>query len=350
MAVLDSVLCEGPVNSRVSNGKLIIDQEINYRVIAATVDEDRISILQTTTGLPVAQVDDRGGLRCRSVRLQPVREHRLHYIATALFSSEVTENTDPATPKIGDPVDWVPQAEVEFEPYEQVVAKDVNGKPWLNSAGRPFETGLILPRRLSSRVFIQFEKVAPVAQAWQPLTSYARHRYVTNDSGKIYQCKTAGTSGGTLTPGPTGTATNITEGTVVWDYVPVESGSVNLDQIEERCDKLNSVTFRGRPANTLLLEVRRAAIGTYYGYRRWRVEYAMKYKEETWTIEQLNMGWEYKNAAGKLVKFKDQDGSYFLGKLASNGTALSDQIADDPTYEEFEGYKTIDFNTFLAVQ
>ena len=68
-----------------------------------------------------------------------------------------------------------------------------------------------------------------------------------------------------------------------------------------------------------------------------------------WLIKQLNIGWEYKNGSGDLVKFKDKDGSFFLGKLASDGTAVSNQITGDPTYIDFEGYEAIDFNTFLNV-
>lgn len=59
--------------------------------------------------------------------------------------------------------------------------------------------------------------------AWANTTAYtagpagvARH-VVTNDTGKIYACITAGTSAGS--GGPTGTGSNITDGTAHWAYV-----------------------------------------------------------------------------------------------------------------------------------
>ena len=52
--------------------------------------------------------------------------------------------------------------------------------------------------------------------AWQASTAYAVGDSVTNDSGKVYVCDTAGTSAGS--GGPTGTSANITDGTARWDW------------------------------------------------------------------------------------------------------------------------------------
>lgn len=56
-----------------------------------------------------------------------------------------------------------------------------------------------------------------VAMAWIASTAYSVGDYVTNDSGKLYVCDTAGTSA--ASGGPTGTTANITDGTAQWDYV-----------------------------------------------------------------------------------------------------------------------------------
>ncbi len=55
------------------------------------------------------------------------------------------------------------------------------------------------------------------ALPWTASTAYVIGDKVTNDSGKIYQCDTAGTSAGS--GGPTGTGANITDNTARWDYV-----------------------------------------------------------------------------------------------------------------------------------
>ena len=52
--------------------------------------------------------------------------------------------------------------------------------------------------------------------AWQASTAYSVGDSVINDTGKIYICDTAGTSAGS--GGPTGTGSNITDGTARWDY------------------------------------------------------------------------------------------------------------------------------------
>jgi len=52
--------------------------------------------------------------------------------------------------------------------------------------------------------------------AWQASTAYVIGDSVTNDSGKVYVCDTAGTSAGS--GGPTGTGSNITDGTARWDF------------------------------------------------------------------------------------------------------------------------------------
>ena len=56
---------------------------------------------------------------------------------------------------------------------------------------------------------------------WEATKAYSVDEEVTNDSGKIYVCDTAGTSAGS--GGPTGTGANITDGTARWDYVGTAS-------------------------------------------------------------------------------------------------------------------------------
>ncbi|RWO22807.1 hypothetical protein [Mesorhizobium sp.] len=59
-----------------------------------------------------------------------------------------------------------------------------------------------------------------LAAPWTISTAYTRiGRIVTNDTGKVYQLVTAGTSAGA--GGPTGTGAAITDGTCVWNYVGV---------------------------------------------------------------------------------------------------------------------------------
>lgn len=68
-----------------------------------------------------------------------------------------------------------------------------------------------------------------VAPAWVNSTAYTVGVLVLNDTNKIYECVTAGTSAGS--GGPTGTGSAITDGTVVWNYLSpkaVFSAGANL--------------------------------------------------------------------------------------------------------------------------
>lgn len=61
-----------------------------------------------------------------------------------------------------------------------------------------------------------------LAAAWTSSTAYSiLGRIVTNDTGKMYQLITAGTSAGS--GGPTGTTADITDGTCHWKYVGVKA-------------------------------------------------------------------------------------------------------------------------------
>ena len=56
-----------------------------------------------------------------------------------------------------------------------------------------------------------------LAAAWTNSTAYVAGQLVLNDTNKIYECVTAGTSAGS--GGPTGPGTGISDNTAVWDYL-----------------------------------------------------------------------------------------------------------------------------------
>jgi len=66
------------------------------------------------------------------------------------------------------------------------------------------------------------------AAAWQSGTVYAAGVHVTNDTSKVYVCRTGGTSAGS--GGPTGTGTGIVDNTCTWDYLgPVQAVTASED-------------------------------------------------------------------------------------------------------------------------
>ncbi len=59
------------------------------------------------------------------------------------------------------------------------------------------------------------------AKPWVASTAYVVGDQVVNDSGKIYQCDTAGTSAGS--GGPSGTGSDISDGSARWDYYSTQA-------------------------------------------------------------------------------------------------------------------------------
>jgi len=81
----------------------------------------------------------------------------------------------------------------------------------VNTAGLVYEINVYCDGVLQS---VSYTNVA--SAVWQASHAYAQGALITNDTGKLYVCITAGTSAGA--GGPTGTAADITDGTVHWMY------------------------------------------------------------------------------------------------------------------------------------
>ena len=112
---------------------------------------------------------------------------------------------------------------------------------------------------------------------WLASTAYSVDDEVTNDSGKIYVCDTAGTSAGS--GGPTGTSANITDGTARWDYVGtasaretsiktyLTSASSPVDTEDLQFVTINDVTFvTNRSINVTTTGTTDARPDAYFAY------------------------------------------------------------------------------------
>ena len=124
--------------------------------------------------------------------------------------------------------------------------------------------------------------------------------------------------------------------------------STKLEDLMDRCDKINSIVYKGKAIKTLLLNVESATIGTYSGVRCWRVDYSMRYKEDDWRIKQLDVGYGH-YVSTVFTPFLDTEGNQYLGNLNGSGAKVTNEATDDPATIYFEQYKTTDFNSFLKV-
>lgn len=271
------------------NGVLVQEQPFYVTVMADSKYQDRVAIILDTPGMPRFGQNYAGGLAVKSINAERDEDDPLRWHVTITASSEVEEDQETRNESSGspstNPIDWIPIASVRFESYEEVLRKDFSDPPkkFVNSAKKPFETGLIRQRRLAMVSFSQFEPV-----------------------------------------------------------------STTLETIMDRCDTVNSAEYKGKDEKTLLLNVEGATIGTYSGIRCWRVDYTMRYKEDTWTLKQLDVGYGYYQS-GEFKPFVDVEGNQYLGSLNGSGGKVANEAADEPEELEFELYKAINFNTFLKV-
>lgn len=127
----------------------------------------------------------------------------------------------------------------------------------------------------------------------------------------------------------------------VWEFFQFESATVTDETIIARNEVVNSSTFKGRAAKTLLLTVLSSKIGFYYGQLRRLTNYSLKYNEKDWQHKRLDTGTQYKSGT-TLLTFTDSDGQVMLGSL--NGSGGKQAAGTDPAILTFDIYATNDFS------
>lgn len=148
---------QGRGGIRSSGGVPILDETYHYLVKMAAVTADKVDVL-SVSGVPLVGITQtiNGYAICKTVDAVRREDQRLYWDVTAVFSSEVDERQSVQNIK-GNPTEWVPIYETKFERLQEVVTKDVAGNRVANSAGQPFETGIIRSRFIPIWEFYQFE-------------------------------------------------------------------------------------------------------------------------------------------------------------------------------------------------
>jgi len=150
---------QGRGGIRSSGGVPILDETYHYLVKMASIAADRVDAL-SVSGVPqVGITQSAGGYAiCKTVDAVRRENQRLYWDITAVFSSEVDERQGTQAVS-GNPTEWVPIYETKFERLQEIVTKDYAGTAIANSAGQPFETGVIRARFIPIWEFYQFEPV-----------------------------------------------------------------------------------------------------------------------------------------------------------------------------------------------
>lgn len=148
---------QGRGGIRSSGGVPILDETYHYLVLMADATADRTDAL-SVGGVPqVGITQSAGGAAiCNGVDAVRREDQVLYWDITATFSSEVDERQGTQSVS-GNPTEWIPIYETKFERLQEVVTKDASGDAIANSAGQPFENGLLRSRFIPIWEFYQFE-------------------------------------------------------------------------------------------------------------------------------------------------------------------------------------------------
>lgn len=155
---------------------------------------------------------------------------------------------------------------------------------------------------------------------------------------------------------PFDTGLTITRFIPIWTFYQFEPATVTDEQIIARNEVVNSGTFKGRAAKTLLCTVESSTIGFFYGRRLRLTYYALKYNVKKWTHKRLDIGYRWKkNGSANLIPQESAsavpialDGS---GRPASGYDGSTDNpglTVTAPSVLEFDMYATNTFS-FLRI-
>jgi hypothetical protein len=156
---------EGKSSVRSSGGIAVLEEEYHFLVEADSVNVSRLEVINTA-GLPIVNVStsSSGFCICRGLDATRREDQRNLWDVSATFSSEVAEGQSSSGSSgasvNSDPTEWVPIYETKFERLQEIMTEDADGDAIANSAGQPYETGIVRSRFIPIWEFYQFESAS----------------------------------------------------------------------------------------------------------------------------------------------------------------------------------------------
>ena len=276
---------EAGFSIRSSGGVPILEETYVFLVEAESKNTSRFSVSQTP-GLPVVgfTFSAFGLTTCRSKTAERRVDQPRLWDVTCTFSSEVEENQD----KKGG------GSEFGAEPTE-----------WIPIYETKFE---------------RMQEIVNVDASGVPVATSAKQMFPE------------GISRGRFIP--------------IWEFYQFEPPTVTDETIIGRNEVVNSTTFKGRAAKTLLCTVISSQVGFYYGAKLRFTRYALRYNDRTWQHKRLDVGTVY-ISGGAYLPYLDDAGNVFEGPL--NGTGGKQTVGTAPAVLSFDQYAAVDFATFLRL-
>lgn len=274
----------GNVRLRSRKGIPVYEESLNFIVLADSKTQARVEIVTQTPGLP--QVGQVFGVAA-VVAVSAVRRqtNSIYWDVAVELSSEIEEGQD--------------------------------GSSGSNQGGGNFTPEVWVPIYET-----KFERYQEVVTKDQSGTAIA------NSAGQAFE-----------------TGLTVTRHIPIWEFYQFEPATVTDETVISRSEIVNSGTFKGKAAKSLLCVVLSSVVGFYYGQRRRLTQYQLKYNSRLWTHKRLDVGTQYLDT-GALKDFVSSDGSIMLGSL--NGSGARQTAGTDPAILEFDQYATNSFS-FLRI-
>lgn len=258
----------------------VYTEQIEYIVIS-DIKNESLAVVLSTPGVPRINFSiSTYGALC--LGLTPKQDTKSPYVwrIVADFTTEPLEyDTGSDDPESPNPTAWIPIYKGTVESYEEVVNED-------------FST---VPKKYVNSAKKKFPEPLVVKR---PIVVYSFQQYVV----------------------PT--------------FTDVQIGDWN--------DTINLTAFRDFPLDTLHLTVQDFERGVFYDFPCTLVSFRVAYKKDKWLNKPLDMGYEYRPAAGAQT-VGSAGGK--LVSLASDGTLRSDTL--EPLALEFVPYQRLEFAGFL---
>lgn len=132
----------------------------------------------------------------------------------------------------------------------------------------------------------------------------------------------------------------------IWEFWQFEPATVTDEILIARNETINSTSFKGKAAKTLLLTIMSSKVGFYYGNRRRLTQYSLKYNKRTWTHRRADVGTVYVESGQRKPYLDDDERTVILGGLDGFGAKVA--VGSPPTLLEFDIYDESDFS-FLRI-
>ena len=272
-------------NARLSGGKdgFSYSETYDYLVMSDDPFEDYWNVI-TTAGLPQVLVTEVNGIKCTGKTANRDSGHAGLWRVSCEFTQETTgqeTGTDP------DPTTWIPIWTGSIETYDEVLLK----------------------AKTSSTA------TGTLSGSEEPYMNSAKD----------------------LFPDPLIKRRPI----IVMEFVQYEAYNLDPDEIAARNDTINNAAFKGFGARTLKLNVRAFTKGIYYIYPPTQIAYVVAYKPSVWCDGPLDIGYEYRAAAG-TAKIQ----SPVLVALNTDGTAKA-STSDAVVNKYWFPHTELDFSSFI---